>query len=622
LRFSVGAHYFGEKRCSFRVWSPRASTVDLLLLDPAQATVPLNSTGEGYFEAEVENLPAGTLYRYRLDSGKERPDPASRSQPQGVHGPSQVVDPDFRWEDDCWFGLPLQDYVIYELHVGAFSAEGTFEAIIPHLVDLKTLGVTAVELMPVAQFPGSRNWGYDGVHPFAPQNSYGGSHGLKQLINACHTLGMAAVLDVVYNHLGPEGNYLSDFGPYFTDRYKTPWGLAVNFDGPDSDHVRRYFIDNALYWCTEYHFDALRLDAVHAILDNSPFTFLEELAETIHEHAKRLNRQIFLFPESAANDSRLIRARELGGYGLDAQWNDDFHHALRGVLTGERNGYFQDYGEFRQFVKACRDGFVYSGEYSKYRRRRHGSSARDIPAERFIVFSQNHDQVGNRMLGERLTQLVGFEELKLAAGAVLLSPFIPMLFMGEEYGETAPFQYFISHGDPELIEAVRRGRRDEFAAFGWQTEPPDVQDEGTFFRAKLNHDLRREGRFQALWEFYRELIRLRKALTPLARLSKERCEVTGFDDDRVLLLRRWNDGEEVVSGFNFNHSAVSIALSTAPGRWHKALDSTDLRWNGSGSLLPPTLNTDGNLTLTLQPKSLAVFERVSNAATKNSTIRL
>jgi maltooligosyltrehalose trehalohydrolase len=590
------------------------------LLEPFKETVPLTRTGEGYFEAEVENVPAGTLYRYRLDGAKERPDPASRFQPQGVHGPSQVIDPDFSWEDACWFGLPLQDYIIYELHVGAFSAEGTFEAIIPHLVDLKALGVTAVELMPVAQFPGSRNWGYDGAYPFAPQNSYGGPDGLKRLINACHKQGMAAILDVVYNHLGPEGNYLSDFGPYFTDRYRTPWGLAVNFDGPDSDHVRRYFIDNALYWSTEYHFDALRLDAVHAILDHSPCTFLEELAETIHDQAKKLNRQILLFPESAANDSRLIRLRQLGGYGLDAQWNDDFHHALRGVLTGERNGYFQDYGEFRQLVKACRDGFVYSGAYSNYRRRRHGSSSRDIPAERFIVFSQNHDQVGNRMLGERLTQLVGFEELKLAAGIVLLSPFIPMLFMGEEYGEAAPFQYFISHGDPELVEAVRQGRRAEFAAFGWQTEPPDVQDEGTFLRAKLNHELRREGRFQALWEFYQELIRLRKALTPLARLSKEHCEVTGRDDDRVLLLRRWSDGEEVVSGFNFNHGAVSIALPIAPGRWRKALDSADLRWHGSGSLLPATLNTDGHLALTLQPKSLAVFERISNAATHSSRI--
>ena len=607
MRFSVGAHYLGENRCFFRVWSPLASSVDLLLLDSHKGSLPLNNTGEGYFEAEAENVAPGTLYRYRLDGSKERPDPASRFQPEGVHGPSQVIDPAFLWEDSCWFGLPLQRYVIYELHVGTFSSEGTFEAIIPHIADLKALGVTAVELMPVAQFPGTRNWGYDGAYPFAPQNSYGGPLGLKRLINACHKQGIAAILDVVYNHLGPEGNYLSDFAPYYTERYKTPWGSAVNFDGADSDHVRRYFIDNALYWITDFHFDALRLDAVHAILDHSPYTFLEELADAVCHRAKELNRQIFLFPESAANNSRLIRSRELGGYGLDAQWNDDFHHALRGVLTGERGGYYQDYGDFRQLVKAYREGFVYSGEYSKHRRRRHGTSTQEIPAERFIVFSQNHDHVGNRMLGERLTRLVGFEELKLAAGAVLLSPFIPLLFMGEEYGEEAPFQYFISHGDPGLVEAVRQGRRAEFAAFSWQTEPPDPQDENTFLRAKLNHELRREGRFRTLWEFYRELIRLRRSLIPLARLSKEHCEVTGFDPERVLVLRRWSGGEQAVTLFNFNHSQVSIPPSIPSGHWHKAIDSTDPRWQGIGSTLPSELDVNERIMVTLQPTSLALF---------------
>jgi maltooligosyltrehalose trehalohydrolase len=610
LRFSVGAHCLSNNRCFFRVWSPLASTIDLLLLDSRGRSVSLQKTADGYFHVEVENVSPGALYRYRIDNNKERPDPASRYQPQGVHGPSQVIDPAFQWEDSCWFGLPLRDYIIYELHVGTFSSEGTFEAIIPHLADLKALGITAVELMPVAQFPGDRNWGYDGVYPFAPQNSYGGPYGLKQLVNACHKHGMAAILDVVYNHIGPEGNYLPEFGPYFTERYKTPWGSAMNFDGPYSDHVRRYFIDNALYWITEFHFDGLRLDAVHAILDHSPYTFLEELADTVHERAKKLNRQVFLFPESAANDSRLIRSRNLGGYGHDAQWNDDFHHALRGVLTEERSGYYEDYGDFRQLLKAYQEGFVYSGEYSKHRGRRHGTSARDIPAERFVVFSQNHDQVGNRMLGERLTQLVSFEELKLAAGAVLLSPFIPLLFMGEEYGEEAPFQYFISHEDPGLVQAVREGRREEFAAFAWQTEPPDPQDPSTFSRAKLNHELRRQGKFQTLWNFYQELIGLRKTLAPLAHLSKEHCEVTGFDNERLLLVRRWSNGEQVVSVFNFNHSPVAVSLSLPGGRWRKMLDSTDRRWQGAaGGALPEQLDIDGNITLALPAKSLAVFAR-------------
>jgi maltooligosyltrehalose trehalohydrolase len=607
MRFSVGAHCLGNNRCFFRVWAPLASSIDLLLLDSAGRSVSLPKTGDGYFQAEVEGVSSGALYRYRLDGTKERPDPASRYQPQGVHGPSQVVDPAFPWQDSAWFGLPLQNYIIYELHVGAFSPDGTFEAIIPYLPDLKALGITAIELMPVAQFPGDRNWGYDGVYAFAPQNSYGGPHGLKQVVNACHRHGIAAILDVVYNHIGPEGNYLPEFGPYFTERYKTPWGSAINFDGPDSDHVRRYFIDNALYWIGEFHFDALRLDAVHAILDHSPYTFLEELADAVHNRAKKLNRQIFLFPESAANDARLIRSRDLGGYAHDAQWNDDFHHALRGVLTAEKSGYYEDYGDLSQLVKAYREGFVYSGAYSKHRGRRHGTSARDIPAERFVIFSQNHDQVGNRMLGERLTKLVGFEELKLAAGAVLLSPFVPLLFMGEEYGEEAPFQYFISHEDPALVQAVREGRREEFAAFGWQNEPPDPQDPATFLRAKLNHDLAREKRFGILQQFYQELIRLRQTLTPLARLSKDHCEVAGFDNERLLLLRRWSDGEQVVATLNFNPSRVSVSLSLPSGRWRKVLDSTEPRWQGPGGGLPEQLDISGNVTLTLPAKSLAVF---------------
>jgi maltooligosyltrehalose trehalohydrolase len=440
LHFSLGAHSSGHRRCFFRVWAPRASTIELRIIEPQERIILLPNSGQGYFQGDIEDIPAGALYCYRLDRGKERPDPASRSQPRGVHGPSQVVDPSFAWTDSCWPGIPLKDYVIYELHVGTFTSEGSFEAIIAHLPELKALGVTAIELMPVAQFPGARNWGYDGAYPFAVQDSYGGPEQLKRLVNACHQEGLAAILDVVYNHLGPEGNYLADFAPYFTKRYQTPWGPALNFDGPDSDHVRRFFIENALYWLSEFHFDALRLDAVHAILDHAPYTFLEELRDAVEEQAKILNRHVFLFPESAANDSRLIRARELGGYGFSAQWNDDFHHALRAVLTGEKSGYYEDYGEFGQLVKAYREGFVYSGEHSRFRRRRHGTSSRDIPAERFVVFSQNHDQVGNRMQGERLAQLMPFEDLKLAAAAVLLSPFIPMIFMGEEYGELAPFQ--------------------------------------------------------------------------------------------------------------------------------------------------------------------------------------
>ncbi|HXG51965.1 MAG TPA: malto-oligosyltrehalose trehalohydrolase [candidate division Zixibacteria bacterium] len=605
MRPTIGADDLGNDRCSFRVWAPNAGRVDLHVLRPQERVVPLTADDGGYFHAEVDGVGPGALYLYRLDERVERPDPASRLQPEGVHGPSQVLERRFPWSDAGWDGLPLERYLIYELHVGTFTPEGTFDAIIPVLAELRDLGITAVELMPVAQFPGDRNWGYDGVQPFAVQNSYGGPQALKRLVDACHNLGLAAVLDVVYNHLGPEGNYLADFGPYFTDRYRTPWGPALNFDGPDSDPVRWFFIENALYWITEFHFDALRLDAVHAIRDHSPLTFLEELVLAVRECARELHRRVYLFAESTANDSRLVRGREAGGYGVDAQWNDDFHHALHALVTGERSGYYADYGGLGQLVKAYREGFVYSGEHSRFYRRRHGTPSRDIPAERFIVFAQNHDQVGNRRLGDRLTRLLSFEELKVVAGAVLLSPFIPLLFMGEEYGEEAPFPYFVSHSDPELVESVRRGRDAEFRSFGWSQAPPDPQAEETFLGAKLNRNLRYAGRHRVLWEFYRELIRLRRRSAALALPSKARCDVAALEAERVLVLRRWHGSEQAFAVFNFGDVEASVRLPEVCGSWIKALDSADARWLGEGSRLPPQARGGG--AAELRPKSLAVF---------------
>jgi maltooligosyltrehalose trehalohydrolase len=583
------------------------------LVAPRERLVPLQRESQGYHHAVLEGVEPGSLYFYRLDEGLERPDPASGSQPQGVHGPSEVVDPTFPWQDHGWDGLPLDAYIIYELHVGTFTPEGTFEAIIPHLDSLKDVGITAVELMPVAQFPGERNWGYDGVFPFAVQASYGGPGGLKGLVNACHQRGMALVLDVVYNHLGPEGNYPKDFGPYFTDGYRTPWGAPINFDGSYSDEVRRFFVENALYWITEFHIDALRLDALHAILDVSAHPFLEELSTAVHEQTERIGRRVYLIAESDLNDTKLIRPRELGGYGLDAQWNDDFHHALHTLLTGEQSGYYKDFGKIAHLVKAFTDGYVYSGQYSAYRKRRHGNASKLLPAHTFIVCSQNHDQVGNRMFGERLSQLVSFESLTLAAGVVLLSPFVPLLFMGEEYGEPAPFPYFVSHSDPTLIEAVRRGRREEFAAFAWQGEPPDPLDETTFLRAKLDHKLRYDGRHRVLHEFYRELIRLRKGLPALASLNKEQMEVTGYESQRVVFVRRWSGDDEVFTVFQFADIQVSVTLPVPEGRWRRQLDSSDERWQGSGSSLPDEMKSAGEVTLRLPRKAFALFRRTEEA---------
>jgi maltooligosyltrehalose trehalohydrolase len=605
----LGAVWLDSARCRFRLWAPLAQDVQLHIVGPKDMTLAMQRKPAGYHQAIVENVAPGAQYKYLLNPGKELPDPVSRYQPKGVHGPSEVVDPRFDWRDKHWFGLPIENYIIYELHVGTFTPEGTFEAVIPYLDELAEAGITAIEIMPVAQFPGSRNWGYDGVFLFAVQNSYGGPAGLKKLVNACHQRGLAAILDVVYNHFGPEGNYLAQFAPYFTDRYKTPWGSALNFDDAYSDEVRHFFISNALEWISDYHFDALRLDAVHAILDHSALNFLEELAEAVHEEGTALNRRVHVIAESALNDPRVIRPLELGGYGLDGQWNDDFHHSLHTLLTREREGYYADFGAFQHMAQAFSEGFVYSGRYSVNRGRRHGNSSRAVPSAKFVVFAQNHDQIGNRMLGERLGHLVSFEASKLASGIVLLSPFVPLLFMGDEYGETAPFQYFVSHSDERLIEAVRKGRREEFASFKWSGEPPDPQAEETFKRSKLNHRLKQETGHRTLLEYHKELIRLRKTLPALRSLSKEKMDVVSFEEECVLVVRRWSGNNEVLAIFNFNDHEVRLIQSMPHGVWQKRLDSSEPRWLGSGSHVPNIMESASRGMLTLQPHAVLLFEK-------------
>lgn len=595
----LGATPLGDDRYGFLVWAPLINQMEVHILSPEERIVPLEKVSRGYHYGVAQRVKPGTRYFYRLDGKTERPDPASRFQPEGVHGPSQVIDPRFVWEDLHWPGIPLSHYVLYELHVGTFTDQGAFDAIVPHLDELKDLGITSIEIMPVAQFPGDRNWGYDGAYPFAVQNSYGGAEGLKRLVNACHLRGLAVTLDVVYNHLGPEGNYLQDFGPYFTGRYRTPWGSAINFDGPDSDEVRRFFIQNALYWVTEFRIDALRLDAVHGIFDFSALHFLQELACAVHAQAERLNRRIYVIAESDLNDVRLVRSQELGGYGLDAQWNDDFHHALHTLLTRERTGYYEDFGRIQDLAKAFAEGFVYSGAYSPARRRRHGNTSKTICASRFVVFAQNHDQAGNRLKGDRLSALVSFEGLKLAAAVVLLSPFIPLLFMGEEYGETAPFPYFVSHSDTDLIEAVRRGRRQEFAYLQGADEPPDPQEEATRQSAKLDHSLRHQGKHRILYQLYRELIKLRSEIRAFAGSSKDRMEVVCLESESTLVVRRWGLGEQVAAIFHFGDAAASVNVPLPQGRWLKRLASGDERWNGPDRDLPVVLHSDGVVQVTL-----------------------
>ncbi|MEO8046522.1 MAG: malto-oligosyltrehalose trehalohydrolase [Nitrospirota bacterium] len=571
----------------FRVWAPVAQTVAVELIDQDRMTVPMQPFAEGYFEATVEGVSPRARYRYLLNGKAARPDPASRFQPEGVHGPSAVVDPDsFRWTDRAWHGLPLKDFIIYELHTGTFTHEGTFDAIIPHLPYLKdTVGISAIELMPVAQFPGGRNWGYDGVYLFAPQASYGGPEGLKRLVNACHAAGLAVILDVVYNHLGPEGNYLGDFGPYFTDRYRTPWGDAINYDGPDSEAVRHFSISNALYWITEYHMDALRLDAIHGIYDFSASHILQELARAVHKQAACLERQVFVIGESDLNDTRVIDPPSHGGHGLDGQWNDDFHHALRTVLTGEQKGYYQDFHGLKDLATAVGGGFVYSGQHSHHRRRRHGISSQHCRPSQFVVFAQNHDQIGNRAVGDRLSAHIPLGALKVAQALVLLSPNIPLLFMGEEYGETAPFQYFIEHGDRDLIEAVRQGRQREFAPFGWKAEAiPDPQDQATFERSRLNRGTI-ESWQAGLLRWVSALTHLRKTVQTLGAGDAHTLHhsVWALEREQVLILHRWSDrGEAALILLGFNQAPMTLSLREAAGTWQRRLDSEAAEFGGSG----------------------------------------
>ena len=603
---ALGATLLEDGSCSFLVWAPFVKKVALQIQEPTPMRVPMEKLEHGYFHYSGANIPPDAVYVYCLDETKQRPDPASRYQPYGVHRGSQVRCSKFPWDDSHWKGIALPDAVFYETHVGTFTLEGAFDAIIPRLPELKSLGVTILELMPVAQFPGERNWGYDGVYPYAVQNSYGGPDELKRLVNACHQIGLGLALDVVYNHLGPEGSYFGDFGPYFTDHYRTPWGNAINFDSPHSDEVRRFFIENALYWISEFHVDALRFDAIHAIIDASAKSFLEELTSRVHEFAARAGRTVHLIAENDRNDARTVKSQDAGGYGFDAQWNDDFHHALHSLVTSERNGYYEDFGSIHDLAKAYSEGFVYSGQYSHFRRRRHGNSSRDIAPHHFLIFSQNHDQVGNRAEGERLSQIVPFETLKLIAGAVLLSPFIPLLFMGEEYAESSPFQYFVSHGDEGLIHSVREGRRKEFERFKWQDSVPDPQSPATFTRSKLHWDQRTHGQHATLLSLYTHLLTLRRTVPALAHLDKQTSRVTASDPS-ALIIERWHDADRVVIGFNFARSATHLVFSAVPGIWKKQLASADSEWGGPGIETPRILDSRSPVTLDVPPTSFIVF---------------
>lgn len=579
----LGAHWLDDDRVHFLVWGPDVESMDVHLLRQ-DVYLPMTKDNRGYFSCIADDVQSGDRYLLRLNGDIERPDPASRFQPDDVHSASAVVVHDFNWTDDGFTPPTLQNSILYELHVGTFTPEGTFEAIIPHLERLHDLGITTIQLMPVGAFPGERNWGYDGVQPYAPHAVYGGVDGLKRLVNAAHETGLAVMLDVVYNHLGPEGNYLWDYGAYFTERYTTPWGEAMNLDGAGSDAVRRYIIENALYWLHDFHIDGLRLDATHALYDSSARHLLDDLTAACHDYAAAHNRRIHLIAENDRSDRRLLLPPEVNGAGLDAQWLDDLHHALHVHLTGETRGYYADYGNFALIEKILREGFAYSGQYSPHRERSHGSYSGDIPADRFVTCIQNHDQVGNRMLGERLNQLTNFEGVKVAAGLLLTAPYVPLLFMGQEYGDPAPFLYFVSHTDDHLIDAVREGRAAEFADFEWNDDPPDPFARSTFERSQLNQSLREVGQHRVLYEFYRELLHLRQNSAALRNPRRDDTTVVCHADAQTLTLSRQAAGERLCVLLNLHLSASQIIhVRSNDADWQKIFDSRAAQWNPNGA---------------------------------------
>lgn len=599
---SVGAHYEKEA-CIFTVWAPGKKNIALQL---SNGTLhPLKKIGFGYWSAKIDVIKPGTTYKYLLDDGNAYPDPASRRQPEGVHGPSAVTDPSYAWTDAAWKGIPLADMILYELHVGAFTPQSNFEGVISKLDYLDDLGVNAIELMPVAQFPGERNWGYDGVFPFAVQESYGGAEGLKRLVNEAHQRGIAIVLDVVYNHLGPEGNYVSQFAPYYTDKYKTPWGNVINFDDAHCDGVRHFFWQNALMWLDEFHIDGLRLDAVHAIWDFSANHFISELKKKLTELEQRTGRKKVLIAELDLNNPRYIDPPQKGGYGLDGQWIDEFHHALHAVVTGEVNGYYEDFGKMSDIAKSLKDSYVYTGQYSVHRKKHFGALPADHPYSQFVVFAQNHDQVGNRLAGDRLSTQVSFECLKLVAATVLLSPHVPLLFMGEEFYETNPFQYFVHHSDETLIKNIRQGRKDEFHYFHWEGEIPDPQDENTFRQCLLSWKYPYDETAGTLLKYYKSLIALRKTHPAFRCQDRHSTEIYHRSpDDKIIGFTRHCENHQALIVLNFDKEPGCFSTPFTHAR--KLFDSSGKEWMGPGTITPAGITGEQRISIT--PESAVIFE--------------
>lgn len=599
---TVGVNFTESGIAEVVVWAPNADNVSVIIKDGAPEApddiVPLKKQLYGYWKTHTEKIKPGTAYLISVDD-EAFPDPASLAQPWDVHAPSMAVDlKAYKWKDAGWKNLPLDSYVLYELHTGCFSSEHNFDGIRNKLDYLVDLGITAIELMPVGQFPGNRNWGYDGVFPFAVQASYGGAEKLQQLIDACHKKGIAVVLDVIYNHLGPEGNYLPKFGPYFTDKYKTPWGPALNYDDAWCDGVREYIIDNVLMWFRDFHVDALRLDAVHAIKDFSPVHLLKSIKEKVNELTATTGKPYYLIAELDLNNPIYINPLTSGGYGGDAQWIDEFHHALRVSSGQKQEGYYSDFNGVVHLAKSYNDAYVYDGQFSEHRKKFFGVKTNN-PGQQFVVFSQNHDHVGNRMLGERTSQLVSFEMCKLMAAAVMTAPFLPFLFMGEEWAETNPFLFFISHTDEALAAMVNKGRAEEFASFKWEGTPPDPRLEDTFKRSMLQWHLLNEPPHSAMLNYYKQLISLRKTQPALRSTDRNGTRAEANEANNTLLLFRSVDAQQITCIMNFSKQQQPLPIDISNRTL--LLDSASIQWNGPNHETAPSSPTF------IQPESILIY---------------
>lgn len=567
----------------FGVWAPKAETMKLSWRDQV---LPMDGPNErGWWTLVVPEAECGDRYAYLLnDEDTPFPDPRSMRQQDGVHGASELYDHSkFQWTDKLWRGSPKTGAIIYELHIGTFSNEGTFDAAIPKLQYLADLGVTHVEVMPLAAWAGHQGWGYDSVALFATHEAYGGPDGFKRFVDACHGVGLSVILDVVYNHFGPVGNYTTKFGPYLNEDRKTPWGDAVNLDGPGSDEVRRFFIDNVLMWLKDYHCDGLRFDAVHAFLDLSAVHFLEQISVEVERLSATLGKEYMLIAESDLNDPRIVRSREANGYGMDAQWSDDFHHALFAVLYSPKDGeggYYSDFGTLDDLRKSLQQAYVYDGRYSVHRKRKHGRPVDGLTAHHFVHFDQNHDQVGNRAKGERLEHLVGIDAAKVAIGLLLMAPYVPMLFMGEEWATSSPFMYFADHEDEEMRKAVAAGRKQEFAAFGFGDDVPDPEDAATYEASKLNWEEQSSGKHAEMLAWVKALIRQRRSTVALNDGDLNHIVVASHEDERILVLER----DEVRVLVNFGTQPYRFAL--LPGEMLKLMSRESVGIQDDGLDLP------------------------------------